>query len=160
MAGELGYAPATGQLVYSPATGQLAMNCEPSAPCECPSGLADCYRLVGYSDGDIQACPDCLDDTSSTIWDGTFTRSDFQCRWAPSSSPLRMDDKRLEFSYLVLNTDDDPDCYWELSIECEWGGISLTIWYGTKATGESPVGTYTRVSGCDTTSALEVEECP
>lgn len=133
--------------------------CDDAAPCECPEGgLVGCYRLADYTDGDLAACETC-EDHASGAWDGTFEVTS-GCLWVGSGSSIS--GKRIgihAFPTLLL---DEPNCVWAIAIACEtdaWGGAAY-IWRGTKATGSTPVGPYTRTAGCDETSTLTVEECP
>ena len=137
--------------------------CEEAAPCVCPAGLGTCYRLKDYNDGDIAPCSDCHD-MVLPVWDGSFDRW-IDCVWQLMAN-VSMSGKLLtgstmfdSLTRIILRTVFYPgDCRWELRIAC-YGGASL-IWLGFKTTGLTPAGTYTRSSGCDATSALEVEECP
>jgi len=132
----------------------------PAAPCVCPSGLDNQYRLKGYSDGDIPACPVC-DPLVGTAWTGLFERFDELCWWGRPETENVIDGVDLGTASINLSTSGDPDCYWELTIECFDDPIYPTVWYGTKATGNTPIGVYTKVSGCATGPAtLEVEAVP
>jgi hypothetical protein len=47
---------------------------------------------------------------------------------------------------------------WKLVIEATMfvTGAVVDVWSGSKSGGTDPVGTYTRVSGCDPTASLSV----
>lgn len=132
----------------------------PAAPCVCPTGLDNQYRLKDYTDGDIPACPVC-DTLVGTAWTGLFERFDELCWWGRPETENVIDGVDLGIASINLSTVGDPDCYWELTIECYDDPTYPTMWYGTKATGNTPVGVYNKVSGCATgPSTLEVETVP
>lgn len=153
--------------------------CETAAPCECPeSGLSDYYRLADYTDGDLTGCETCTDVTGVpgfAPWDGGFER------WYPLGVGACVWSSVITFSgtmpsisgkagmyiynplpnaaqYIELVTSGDPDCYWRLTIGCTDGSGNIVImWRGTKSTGDTPAGTYTRDEGCDSISSLQIE---
>jgi len=136
----------------------------------CPEGLDSCYQITGYSDGDLSACDDC-DDFESSAWDGTFPRPGGTCEWkitgVVSPNPS-IDGKDIRGGANGAPTRvylDTANKKWKVEIGCDKkiGDDAYDyypIWHGEKASGQTPEGTYTRTSGCDTTSSLEIEACP
>jgi len=127
----------------------------------CDGNLGDCYKIDGYSDGDLIACVTCRDD-DKPIWDGTFDvlgppHGD-GCKWVASDgiNAFNIDGKLMREAILEWIL---PLCAWEMDIRCENGGATR-IWRGRKASDNTPVGIYTRVDGCDLTATLSVVECP
>jgi len=118
-----------------------------------------CYRIVSYTDGDIGACETCATGTVNT-WGGDFTGNTEldPCMWYPTTPADQINGHVLDGtgSYLGLGTG-----VWESFIYCfDSLGLQVLIWSGTKSTGATPVGTYTRTGGCDDTAELVIEECP
>jgi hypothetical protein len=141
-------------------------------------GLVQTYNLVGYSDYDLDECADCVDN-ASTAWDGEFKVSPTAIDWDSTGPPSCVwmgypwysigsrsisgkhfhnfdHHEYYKSTRLWLNT---AQCYWEMKIICdEYPGAWFDIWHGKKETGSTPVGTYSRIAGCDDTSTLEIEE--
>jgi hypothetical protein len=115
-----------------------------------------CYRIASYSDGDLTACSGCSAN-GGTAWNGHF-ESYAACVWtaangsAINAKTFSQASTKIEF--------DSVNCIWKVTVACN----SDTVWYGTKAAhgvlGSTPAGVYTRVSGCDSTTTLTVEQCP
>jgi hypothetical protein len=145
--------------------GQLVINaedccCEPPAPCACPDGMPAALRLAGYTDGDLAPCVGCADASlwdpiPHPVWDGAFTWHPADCTWGdgPAGPWFIIDGKQLRAATIWL---DEAACKWRLTIECELADT----WIGEKITGVTPVGLYSRTSGCDLTPTLEIEEVP
>ena len=138
--------------------------CADPVPASCPGGLGLCYKLSGYSDGDLTACPECDNNDNPTYpnWDGSFTTTDAGiCRWvAPDAR--KIDGKWFRSGYYNSYIDLVESNYWQIRICCsdfDSGTPDRTIWLGRKAFGNTPAGIYTRISGCDTTTALTVVAC-
>ena len=169
------------------ATGQCVECCPDEVPTGCPcdsgewaalvssgtpcGGLVQQYQIKDYDDGDPSGtptletsspCTNC-DDSSATLWGGVFTAlSGSPCVWSEEDT-LQIDGKELEpnDTRLALDTSGDPDV-WSITVFCHWDGDPADgeelIWAGSKVSGSTPVGIYTRSDGCDTTSTLEIEE--
>ena len=106
--------------------------------------------IVGYSDGDLTACPACLNNAGSA-WDGTFERIAV-CEWdAVSGNSI----SGKSFIGGIFTSVGFSAGQWNLLISCYIYGNDV-IWQGVKTTGSNPTGIYTRVSGCDTTPTLTI----
>ena len=138
--------------------------CGDAAPCTCPEGLGNCYQIASYTDdffnaSGCSACTDC----SSGYWDGIFDFRQFPtlCSWWGGQFCCiggKYDGDALQMLELV--SVEEP-CYWEVKIYCGSRPTEVLIWHGTKTTEQTPVGTYTRIGGCDAgLGSLEIEECP
>lgn len=131
--------------------------------------------IVDYADGDLDAASPCTDCSSNvgglTAWDGTFTYHSnpgfgLCIHYADrDATPLKIDGRVLSFNTRIEKTDVEP-CAWRMTINCSTTddgipGSERTIWQGdlvaTTAAEKLGAGTYTRSSGCDATSTLEVE---
>jgi hypothetical protein len=127
-------------------------------PCECPNGLSGDYRIAGYVPGDLTACAECTE-SLNPAWDGVFHYNSSPCYWEETDA-ASIDGTGLIAS-LYLETGSNPDCYWEISINCTDDDVNpYPVWVGTKDYGTDPVGVYTRTAGCDMTSSLTIEEVP
>jgi hypothetical protein len=133
---------------------------------------AKVYRIAGYTDGDIEACDDCiLLDEDGEPWDGTFVWDDTELpigqiwREPLTSAIPTIDGKSLSFAgishkswYETLPVAAPPDFCWLLHIVC---ADDSSMWMGAKIGGSTPVGVYTRFDGCDAVPAtLTIEEVP
>ena len=112
--------------------------------------LGECYRIVGYTDGDLVACSGCTD-SGNTAWDGTFNRNS-GCLYDALVGFLSINGKQAAVLTLSRTC---PSGIWTMEISCE----TENIWIGELTAGD-PVGIYTRTGGCDTTTALQIEACP
>jgi len=135
-----------------------------SAPCDCPEGLADCYRIANYSDGDIPAgdCEECTDDEENIPWDGVFESDQADCVWVNAGEDVNsIDGKEMISARLELFVNED--CYWRLFIECldEADPFDFPIiWEGIKFDGQTPEGVYNRTGGCAPgPENLVIEDC-
>jgi hypothetical protein len=151
--------------VWARASAQLDM-----APCACPGGLTGDYRLVAYTDGDIDAsgCNSAAPCGGGVAWDGVFHYSS-ACYWIITEAPSNacIDGQLLDSANSIssgqlknaieLNT---TLCRWEMVLWLMDAGVNYVIWQGVKYTGDTPAGTYQRTGGCDTTTSLEVEAVP
>ncbi len=122
------------------------------APCSCPDGLPYEYAIQGYQDGDLSACEECME-LSGTVWDGVFNIKVGECYWQGGSLAYQIDGKRMMTSWLRLDAD---NCTWKMAIYCIGPEGTETVWAGTKGTGETPAGEYTRAGGCDETPTLTI----
>ena len=125
------------------------------------SQLAACYKINGYSDGDLTACAAC-DNSGDPAWDGSVeitSAPPYDC-----SDPVTWDIEASKSingkaiwgeSRLVWMA---GPCEWWFQIICAGGGLPY-VWFGKKASGDTPAGIYTRDSGCDVTATLTVVEC-
>ena len=138
------------------------------APCICDTTATVLENT--YSIGvNLTGCVSCRNN-GLPAWDKSFTREvvggNLTCRWFadPLSIGYSYGGKDLSPSntYISLNT---TLCRWEIRIFClNLAGSNVCIWFGTKGTGNTPVGTYTRVtpepdtgqSPCDGTATLTV----
>lgn len=153
---------------------------EPAAPCECPCdatewaalvadgtpchGLVAAYRIKGYTPGDFTACSSC-DNSALPAWPGTFTviNDAVICRWLAvlDDDTYSISGKRMDSLTVVRLS--APDCQWLLRIYCFQAPITVhLIWEGTKDTGSTPAGIYTKTAStmCDSTSTIEIEAVP
>jgi len=138
---------ASGHLIAT-ASGHLALEEE--------AAWVDCYKLNGYTDGDLGACAICFD-SGSDAWDGTFYRIvDAQPRWNVDAI-RRIDGKDLVATSFIVRL--QPGGGWRVSINCSKAGPNEPIWVGDKAIGMNPTGVYTRTLGCDLTATMTVVEC-
>jgi len=126
--------------------------------CGCDETYNKTVRIAGYSDGDLTGCAACQDWYSGFGWNGTFNALS-PCHFYYGGSLQRI-------SWKLTASGGDVDISyssgtWTMLIVCRDSvGSAHTIWTGTKSGGATPVGTYTRTAGCDTTGSLEVEEVP
>ena len=134
-----------------------------ACPGAVPITVPTCYRIAGYSDGDLVACGSCSNRVDP-VWDGTFPAHSGSCSWEPAAvSGPSISGKLLDntgvgvASGLYFNT---LTCSWRMDVRCRAGGTRFDIWVGTKSTGSTPAGVYIRIAGCDTTTTLTIEECP
>ncbi len=155
----LKHSSTTGHLVHN-ASGHLVQACPSSAPCVCPSGLANAYAMMP---GVLSACSSCSGGSCSTseAWDGTFQELS-SCRWIAQNSAysippvgvcFHLEGKNLSTAEITLNT---TLCQWEILIKCFASPSHLTIWSGTKTVGQTPAGTYIKTAGCAGVGSLVV----
>jgi len=158
-------------LLHTDGATAVHADCCCDAPCSCPSGLAACYQIADYVDAStFAACTACTNDNTRP-WDGQFDYREFSnvCEWHwwdPADTPLITIGGKVPGIFtpetrLWLDTE---NCLWKIEVYCHQGAPvdeDHLIWSGQKATGQTPIGTYTRTGGCDTgLSALEIEACP
>lgn len=162
--------------------------CGGPAPCACPIPLDDTgggeapfwpdlvsgaawyahgsvriYSIQGYTDAFFTACDTCVDGGSG-VWDGRFTAGanpspGETCHWTgsyPLGERTFNGGHKLRKAELWL---DAANCQWVVTIECtDADGYVVVVWLGTKATGNSPFGLYTKTSGCSGPANLVVKE--
>ncbi len=141
--------------------GHLVHACQVGdAPCLCPENLAGSYAI---NPGALETCVSCIGGNCSTTvtWDGTFQlysacnwiglNAD-QTTWTPGQC-LQLDGVNLSNTQLRL---DPYNCYWIITIACFNGASENTLWQGTKTTGSTPSGTYSKITGCVDMSTLQV----
>ncbi len=119
--------------------------------------LQSCYKLSGYSDGDLTACADC-DASGAAAWDGTFDALGGNvCKWDNSEveSISGKEAKTRQLYWVNISG------RWQLSIACDKAGSGKWIWSGSRNdTGDcEPIGVFTRSGGCDVTATLTVVAC-
>lgn len=129
--------------------GHIINECGSTFPDSCPypdtSQGPSRLRIQAYTDGDIPAsnCGDCLSN-SGTNWDGTIPYRVSSCGWALSWSPNTIDGK-------YLNSDDGGVSFyptgWEFWVQCYGSSDYVDIYRAVKATGDTPMGTYTVDTG-------------
>lgn len=109
------------------------------APCECPEGLSTNYCISWTGGpGDCEGSVECSDFYSSPQ---TLTRFEDECLWSVSDG--------FDSINLILNTDDDPNCFWQVVFVCDAvGGQFADLGSGVKNTGNTPVGSYVWTDGC------------
>ncbi len=162
--------------------------CSSAAPLTCPCDITEwtalvasgtpchnlvaSYQIANYTDGDLQAslCTSCIN-SGATAWAGVFGyiretgSSGYRCRWdgSPIQPPnLSIDGKA--FDNFAHHPDENTRLRlyggkWLLKVVCDiYPGTHSRVWEGEKTTGDTPVGVYTRTSGCDTTPTLTIEE--
>jgi hypothetical protein len=162
MDGQLQYFNETGQLMVlstGAGAGHLAASCCCQAACQCGPGQGVCYRIAEYEDGDIQSCPGCADAVpADRVWDGRFLANDW-CSWEKwFDYDVRMAGKKLHSVHLRhIST---RPCRWEALIQCiQYGMGPVTVWRGTKTTGNTPAGTYEKEEGCSELETLTLVPC-
>ncbi|MAX26879.1 MAG: hypothetical protein CMJ19_20490 [Phycisphaeraceae bacterium] len=141
--------------------GHLIHDCQvEDAPCLCPQNLANSYAIDLNL---LEACPGCIGGncTTTVSWDGTFQRYS-ACNWIglnadqtswPPGQCLQIDGKNLSNTQLRL---DPYNCIWVISVICFSEGSENTLWQGTKSTGNTPAGIYTKTQGCVILPTLNV----
>jgi len=119
--------------------------------------------IFEYNDNYFAGCGDCFV-APGTPWDGVFRKTVFPfgaCQWeafqAGYLGTTFNGGKTLHFAFLSKTNPPDP---WGLTIECDqpFPGDGI-VWQGTKdAPGDSdtPVGTYSRIAGCDTRASVTI----
>ena len=131
------------------------------APFSCPGGLAATYGFLDYEDGDLVACGDgyCSYLDYEVPWDGTFQYVS-DCLW-------RGDAEQIDLRFVgtmkpTLYLDTERSCpRWDVTVYCAtYPDSSNIIWRGVKSSGNDPVGIYTRIDGCDITTAMSIVEIP
>jgi len=136
--------------------GDLIQECGPSS---CPSGLASSYGFPDYSDGDLQACDDelCSYLSYGTPWDGTFDLAS-DCVWEGNTELI--DGRFIGTAKPILYLDTSLVCpRWDIIVYCAlYPDATSIIWRGVKYLGNTPIGVYTRIDGCDITTAMSVVE--
>lgn len=125
-----------------------------------------CYQIKDYSDGDLDTseCTTCVA-SGDAAWDGSFPNQfgageEYACWWTPYVVDLNLSIDGVEFNLEWSQIKLVRNGVWGLHIVCKTAFVTLVVWDGEKAGGATPVGTYTRLSGCDATASLEIEECP
>lgn len=140
-----------------------AWNTMAAGGASCGGSYVKTYQLASYSDGDIGACGTC-DASAKPAWTGTMdATTDNVCKWYAGGLATTMagtysiNGKELWYASIQLDTSVTLG-RWQLAVACDQGGTPTSMWVGYKQTGATPVGTYTRNSGCAATpSTLEVE---
>jgi len=136
------------------------------APASCPAGLATCYRIAEYIDGDLGSCVTCGAFSHNT-WAGSFRQdpvTPVACLWQAIHETPAADEMNGKFldglnTYMTLVT--TPPRHWLIVVTCLTSiGGGVIVWRGQKATGQTPVGNYYWTAGCDETAMLAVEACP
>lgn len=121
--------------------------CNP-APCTCPGVFSNTYAIAGYFNTmfDPSGCfgPG---NSPNPPWNGTFSVAFGECRWtATHAGAVSINGRTLNSpaTEISLNT---FLCRWRVRIvvNIESGA---DVWVGDKPTGQTPLGVYTRVSGC------------
>jgi hypothetical protein len=134
-------------------------------PCEEPCDEQCDYRIKGYTDGDLAACSSC-DDSEARAWPGVFKFHNgfYRASWYVDNCP---DISAFSVSGKLLNgletaQGHSSEHWYFLRIVCLQSSplVNHTIWHGKRASAGGRAGVYTRTSGCDTTSSLEIEACP
>lgn len=115
-------------------------------------GFVRVYEINGYLDGDLVACVAC-DSSLDPAWDGTFPAHPTRCFWIETDAAISIDGKEIITPSIIKTSSK-----WSISIGCRIGGSGDNIWVGEKECGATPAGVYTRTSGCDATTDLEIVE--
>ncbi len=125
------------------------------------------YCIKDYSDGDLTPCST-APYSSNPSWDGRFViEKDWGAFWISDEeySGFSIGGKKLignEYTSInpVFNIYDEEA--WEISIRSCTGYSGCRVWAGTSEflVRRGPVTTtYNRLAGCDSTSALEIDDC-
>ena len=137
-----------------------------AVPATCPGcGLARYFQLAAGGLGQLAPCATCQNPVASNgPWGGRFGPiSAGICRWnlepAAGVTDTTLGGKALAvgFSWLELNA---AQSRWEIIIKCRGGIVSPVVWQGTKTTGRTPAGDYTRIAGCSGPTTLTLEKVP
>jgi hypothetical protein len=123
--------------------------------------VKDCYRIKDYDPNLTFNVSGCTSNTSSEPpWDGSLENDDPSiCTWYGNLGGSPSIQER-QVSNLLLRA--HPVECWILEIQLTYShGPSPMLWRGTKSSGSTPAGVYTRTGGCSTgPETLEIEECP
>lgn len=137
-----------------------AGNCDCSAEYPCaPCDTASSYSITGYSSSffTVSGCTSCSTSTESE-WNGSFLKA--SVLWpseegyfdqGSATGAVRINGK----THLLTELENAGSiCKWNITIKCD----DQTIWAGSKSNENepTPVGTYTRSSGCDTRGTIAV----
>jgi hypothetical protein len=134
-------------------------------PCEEPCDEQCDYRIKGYTDGDLANCSSC-DDSEARAWPGVFKfhNGAYRASWyvdnCPDISAFSVSGKLLSDVQTSLWHSAEQRLYLSISCHQSSPGVNHVIWRGEKTAAGGRAGVYTRTSGCDTTSSLEIEACP
>lgn len=141
-----------------PATAQVTVTVIP--PASCGAVQPDVVRIDGYSSS-FFGSGGCTFRTGGVVaWNGSYA-NDIGCTFLPPESPVGpvpyhfgssdgVNNRELHFTNTKIT---QGGGLWTLEV---WGyddvlGNPLLAWRGTKAVGDTPVGTYSRTSGCSAT---------
>jgi len=144
---------------------------ECDAPTSCPTtGLVDSYRIAGYVNGQFAidaAAGISAIDPPFVQWTGQVDEQPVACLWQTfPGTTYAIDGSDASQARLVIMSIILSSGKWVINIErnCTTGGTctsgTVVVWQGEKTTGQTPVGTYTRTAGFDTTATLDIEESP
>ena len=145
---------------------------ECDAPTSCPTtGLVDSYRIAGYVNGQFAidaAAGISAIDPPIVQWTGQVDQQITPCLWQifPAINYAIDGSDVSQAAKLFVMTIILSSGKWLINIErnCTTGGTcsagTVVVWVGEKITGQTPVGTYTRTAGFDTTATLNIEESP
>lgn len=121
------------------------------APDSCPEGLAETYSIDSYFNGylDLTACVDCAPAVGLPVWDGVFTNNE-DCTWSGMIVGFAKEISGKEFQNFegAFDLGLSPGVAWLITFQCGDVGTPINVWIGTKSTGASPVGVYSKTGGC------------
>lgn len=126
-------------------------------PATCPGvpPLDTQYHIEPYVDGQLTPCVAC-NASANPAWTGLFDHQ-AACLWqAPATKSISGKQLTPGQSTIILN----DGVSWTMIIACQNPVTFEVIWTGTKTSGSTPAGPYTRDSGCDATPTLTVAPGP
>lgn len=128
--------------------------------CGCAGAGTGCFKIKNYVNNFFGICFACSP-SAETVWDGQFNYGS-GCTWQVYDPSLSCGDKSINGIRLQRGIITRTGCTWTLEIYCSISCVdhtSTAVWVGTKQTGNTPSGVFSRSFGCDPRLTVEIVDC-